>query len=68
VSDDDANRRAILRRRERFVRMALIGATAAATGTACVCLTPPLPDASVARTDAGTDAATDAATDDGSTP
>jgi hypothetical protein len=59
VSDeaDDASRRAILDRRQRFVRMALVGATAAATATACACLSPVSgPDTYVRNLDAGTDA------------
>jgi hypothetical protein len=62
--EEERQRRAILERRQRFVRLALIGATAAATGTACVCLSPPV------QNDAGHDAGSvpGDADDDGSTP
>jgi hypothetical protein len=63
VNDDegDESRRAILERRARFVRLAIVGVTAAATATACACLTP-LPVDTGTAPDAGTDAGTDGST------
>lgn len=56
--DEDPERQAILKRRQRWIALALAGASATVGATACACLRLAVP------TDSGIDAGPDAEADD----